>query len=114
MEKFNSILQTIQQVKHNICDTIEFSEAERLVERLDRISDTIRQCSAKEDIKPLTMDELQNRTSPVWVQTEGSAGYWCLCHKGIITPPSCIPFIVQGRPYRKFYDHPLTDEEAES
>jgi len=55
--------------------------------------------------KPLTLDELKQRNTPVWVPVGDDMGYWCLCNDGMIMPPSGRVFIAKDRPNWTFYDH---------
>lgn len=65
--------------------------------------------------EPLTLEQLEERTTPVWVKLDppyinDCKGYWCLCNKGFITPPSCMPFNAKDRPNWIFYDRESKDE----
>lgn len=62
---------------------------------------------------PLTLEELRNRTKPVWSAVPGfswipDGGYYCLCEKGLITPPSKITFRAEECLENgwNFFDHP--------
>lgn len=54
--------------------------------------------------KPLTLEQLERRSSPVWVPLDDGTGYWCLCCNGEITPPSCYPFMAKDLPNWTFLD----------
>lgn len=55
--------------------------------------------------KPLTLEQLKQRNTPVWVPVGDDMGYWCLCNDGMIMPPSGRVFIAKDRPNWTFYDH---------
>lgn len=54
--------------------------------------------------KPLTLEQLKHRNSPVWVPLEDGTGFWCLCQNGMIIPPSGFPFMAGSRPNWTFLD----------
>jgi len=60
---------------------------------------------AQPDNAPLTLEELEQRIDPVWVPLDSGPdkGFWCLCYKGEITPPSCGTFMAKDRPNWTFY-----------
>ena len=67
---------------------------------------------ARENPRPLTIEELKVMNSPVWVSCktlEGTNGYWCLCNKGLIICPSGQSFDVKEIPHWNF----LTREPKE-
>lgn len=61
---------------------------------------------ARENTRPLTIEELIERDDPVWVSCktlEGTDGYWCLCNKGVIICPSGQSFDVRDIPHWMFF-----------
>lgn len=61
---------------------------------------------ARENTRPLTVEELMKRDDPVWVSCktlEGTDGYWCICQKGVIICPSGQSYDVRDIPHWKFY-----------
>lgn len=82
----------------------------------DKIASTVAACElalaalqdrfARENTRPLTVEELIERDDPVWVSCktlEGTDGYWCLCNKGVIICPSGQSFDVRDIPHWMFY-----------
>ena len=61
--------------------------------------------------KPLTMEQLKRRNSPVWVPLKDGTGYWCLCQNGMILPPSGFLFMAEDRPNWTFLDRKPEQEE---
>mgnify|MGYP001077969569 CR=1 FL=1 len=62
--------------------------------------------------EPLTLEELRNRSKPVFVKVNGfpDGGYWCLCNYGHIMPPSGIGFWAKDRPSWELYDRPPKED----
>lgn len=63
------------------------------VKRLESEIAAIRAQLADQQNDPLTLEELRERTKPVWCAVPGRSwipegGYYCLCEKGMITAPS--------------------------
>ena len=55
--------------------------------------DALREKAERQNPRPLTLEELNERNSPVWVPLANDTGYWVLCKNGTIIPPSgfCLP-----------------------
>ena len=62
----------------------------------------LREQEERENPKPLTLDELREmECEPVWCKCkpiEGGNGFWCICRKGTIIPPSGVRFDVKEIP----------------
>lgn len=63
----------------------------------------------------LALEELSERTDPVWVETPDApwiedGGYYCLCDHGSILAPSGYRFLAKDRDW-VFLDRKPTDEE---
>ena len=61
----------------------------------------LREREEREDLKPLTLEELRQTHNPVWCSCElldGGNGFWCLCINGKIIAPSGDSFDVEEIP----------------
>ena len=83
-----------------VLDDPEMAEAYRVA-----IS-ALRQQECVGDVnKSLTLDELSERNTPVFLPIKDfpNGGYWCLCENGYIIPPSGHGFMAKERPNWVFY-----------
>ena len=66
----------------------------------------LREQEERENPIPLTLDELRKMDwEPVWClckPIDGGNGFWCICKKGIIIPPSGVRFDVKEIPHWVF------------
>lgn len=61
----------------------------------------LREQEERENLKPLTLEELRQTHNPVWCSCElldGGNGFWCLCINGKIIAPSGDSFDVEEIP----------------
>ena len=61
----------------------------------------LREQEERENLKPLTLEELRQTHNPVWCSCElldGGNGFWCLCINGEIIAPSGDSFDVEEIP----------------
>ena len=84
----------------------ESASLERYKEALSMAVAALREQEERENPKPLTLDELRKMDwEPVWClckPIDGGNGFWCICKKGTIIPPSCVRFDVKEIPHWVF------------
>ncbi|MEA5057746.1 MAG: hypothetical protein VB047_09355 [Anaerotignum propionicum] len=95
-----SDIEVLQGLRnHHINDTYK---SERISVVLTRVIQVLLQ-GENEQPHMLTLEELEKRSDPVWSTVDEIEGYWCLCQKGFILPPSGYGFMAKERPDWKFY-----------
>lgn len=84
---------------------IGFSDETYEVDQCKLILEALHEKQDRESPEPMTLNELNECNDAIWcsVSELPDKGYWCLCHKGLITPPSCMPFMAKDRPNWTFY-----------
>ena len=84
----------------------ESASLERYKEALSMAVAALREQEERENPKPLTLDELRKMDwEPVWClckPIDGGNGFWCICKKGTIIPPSGVRFDVKEIPHWVF------------
>lgn len=76
-----------------------------LCEALDMAVSALRKQEERENLKPLTLEELMDMDAPVWCECkpiEGGNGFWCLNRNGKIVTPSGRCFDVKEIPHWVF------------
>ena len=79
----------------------ESASLERYKEALSMAVAALREQEERENLKPLTLEELRQTHNPVWCSCElldGGNGFWCLCINGKIIAPSGDSFDVEEIP----------------
>ena len=91
-----------------VLDDPEMAEAHRVA-----ISALRKQERFGETNKSLTLDELSERNSPVFLPIKDfpNGGYWCLCENGYIIPPSRHGFMAKERPNWVFYSQKQEEDD---
>ena len=72
-----------------------------LLKAIDFAVAALREQEERENLKPLTLEELRQTHNPVWCSCElldGGNGFWCLCINGKIIAPSGDSFDVEEIP----------------
>lgn len=74
--------------------------------RIAELEAAVLEQEERENPKPLTMEELRKMDwEPVWClckPIDGGNGFWCICKKGTIIPPSGVRFDVKEIPHWVF------------